>query len=69
MSKNSRQKFEYLENKKTFKVKQKAFFINFKELSVARNSLRPETVPLTPQAGRSNAIIPTVLPQEIYTLE
>ena len=69
MSKNSRQKFEYLENKKTFKVKQKAFFINFKELSVARNSLRPESVPLAPQAGRSNANIPTVLPQEIYTLE
>ena len=32
--------------KRAFKVKQKAFFIIFKELSVAKNYLRPESAPL-----------------------
>ena len=32
--------------KRVFKVKQKAFFIIFKELSVAKNCLRPESAPL-----------------------
>ena len=33
--------------KRPFKAKQKAFFITFKELSVAKNCLRPESVPLS----------------------
>ena len=49
MTKKSRQKFKYLENEKSFKVKQKAFFINFKWLSVAKNCLRPESVALNSQ--------------------
>ena len=32
--------------KRAFEVKQKAFFINFKALSVAKNHLRPESAPL-----------------------
>ena len=36
--------FKYLDDKKSFfKVKQKAFFIIFKRLSVAKNSVRPES--------------------------
>ena len=48
MTKNSRQKFNYHENKgeRAFKVKQKAFFIIFKVLSIAKNCLRPENAPL-----------------------
>ena len=34
MTKKSRQKFKYLENEKSFKMKQKAFFIIFKGLSL-----------------------------------
>ena len=47
MTKTSRQKFKYLE-KRAFKLKQKAIFITFKELSVAKNCLRLESAPLTP---------------------
>ena len=32
--------------KRPFEVKQKAFFIIFRGLSVAKNSLRPESAPL-----------------------
>ena len=32
--------------KKAFEVKCKVFFINFKEVSVAKNCLRPESAPL-----------------------
>ena len=46
MTKNSRQKFKYLENERAFKVKQKAFSIIFKGLSVIKNCLRPESVSL-----------------------
>ena len=34
MTKNSRQKFKYLEDKRAFKMKQKAFFIILKGLSL-----------------------------------
>ena len=47
MIKKSRQKLKYLENEnRTFKAKQKAFFINFQGLSVAKNCLRPESAAL-----------------------
>ena len=36
-----------LRTKRDFKMKYKAFFINFQGLSVDRNCLRPETAPLT----------------------
>ena len=36
-----------MRTKRTSKVKQKAFFINFKGFLVAKNSLRPERAPLT----------------------
>ena len=41
MTKKSRQIFIILRTKKSFKVKQNAFFIIFKGLSVAKISLRP----------------------------
>ena len=47
MTKKSRQKLKYLENEKSIGMKQKAFFINFKGLSVAKNCLRPESAPLS----------------------
>ena len=37
--------------KGAFEVKQKAFFIIFKELSVAKICLRPESAPLTLSAS------------------
>ena len=43
MIKKSSQKLKYLENKRAFKVKLKAFFIFFKGLSVIKNCLRPES--------------------------
>ena len=46
MTKKSRQKFKYLENEKSFKVKQKAFFIIFQGFSIAKNCLRLESAPL-----------------------
>ena len=54
MIRNSRQKFKYLEKERraykraqrASKVKQKAFFIIFKRLSVATNYLRPKIAPL-----------------------
>ena len=36
-----------MRTKRTSKVKQKAFFINFKGFLVAKNSLTPERAPLT----------------------
>ena len=36
-----------LRTEKAFLMKQKAFFISFQGLSVAKNCLRPETAPLT----------------------
>ena len=45
MTKRSRQKLKYLKNEWAFDVKQKGFFIIFKELSAAKNCLRPESVP------------------------
>ena len=47
MTKKSRQKLKYLENGKSFQVEKKAFFIIFKELSVAKNCFRPESAPLS----------------------
>ena len=46
MTKKWRLKFKYLENKSSFKVKWKVYFIIFKELSVPKNCLRPESAPL-----------------------
>ena len=46
MTKKTRQKLKYLKNEKSFRDEKKAFFIIFKELSVAKNCLRPESVPL-----------------------
>ena len=46
VTKNSRQTFNYLQNEKTFKVKQKAFFIIFKGISLTKNCLWPESAPL-----------------------
>ena len=45
MTKKSRQKVTYLEKKKAIKVKEKAIFCFFKELSVAKNCLRPGSAP------------------------
>ena len=47
MAKKSRQKLEYLRMKRAFELKQKAFFIIFKGLSVSKNCLRPESAPLS----------------------
>ena len=46
MTEKSRQKFKYLENKKSFKEEIKSIFIVFKRFSVAKNCLRPESAPL-----------------------
>ena len=59
MTKMSRQKHKYLENEKSFWVEIKAFFIIFKELSVAKNSFRPESTPL---------IIVTIFSDIIFSL-
>ena len=44
--KSQEKKLNILRTKRVFKVKQKAFFIIFKGLSVAKNCLRPEGAPL-----------------------
>ena len=46
MTRNSEQKLKYLKNEKSFQGELKTFFIILKELSVASNSVRPESVPL-----------------------
>ena len=46
MTKSQDKNLNILRTKRTFKVKQKAFFIIFKGLSVAKNCLRPESAPL-----------------------
>ena len=46
MTKNSRQKFKYLENEKSFQGEMKSICIFFKGLSVAKSCLRPDSVPL-----------------------
>ena len=46
MTKNSEQKLKYLKNEKSFQGELKTFFIILKELSVAFNSVRPESVSL-----------------------
>ena len=46
-NKKSRQKLNILRTKRAFEVKWKAFFIIFKELSVTKNCLRPESAPLS----------------------
>ena len=46
MTKKSRQNLNILRTKRAFKVKSKAFFINFKVLSNSKNCLRPESAPL-----------------------
>ena len=52
MTKKSRQKVKYLENKKSFLVEiEVAFLIIFKGLLVAENLLRPESAPLKKQIG------------------
>ena len=45
-SKKSRQNFKYLENEKSFWGETKGIFINFRELSITKNCLRHENVPL-----------------------
>ena len=47
MTKKSRQKFKYLENEITLKVKLKAFFNIFIGLSFAKNCPRRENAPTT----------------------
>ena len=46
MIKKSRRKSKYLENQKNFSGELRSIFHHFKGLSVARNCLRPESVPL-----------------------
>ena len=46
MTEKSRQKFQYLENEKSFSGEKKAFFKIFKGLSVAKKCLRPESASL-----------------------
>ena len=46
MTKTQDKNLNILRTKRAFKVKQKAFFIIFKELSVAKNCLRPESTSL-----------------------
>ena len=46
MTKKSIQKLKYLENEKSFYDKKKKFIL-FKELSVTKNCLRPESTPLS----------------------
>ena len=47
MTEKSRQKFKYLENKKSFQGEIKStFLIIFKGLSVGKSCLRPESAPL-----------------------
>ena len=60
MTGNSRQKFKYLNlnfvlTKRAFEVNKKAFFINFKGLSTAKNCLRPESVLLRNNYSRSQS--------------
>ena len=47
MTKMSGLNLNIFRTKRTFKIKQKAFFIVFKGVSVVRNCLRPESVSLT----------------------
>ena len=44
--KSQDKKLNILRTKRAFEVKYEAFFIIFKELSVAKNYLRPESAPL-----------------------
>ena len=46
MNKKSREKLKDLENEESFDVNWKAFFINFKGISAAKNCLRPESAPV-----------------------
>ena len=46
MTKNSRQKFKSLENKKRFQREMKSTFHHFKGSSVAKFCFRPESAPL-----------------------
>ena len=50
MTKKSRQKLKYLENEKSFWGDTKRIFVIFKELSVVKNCLRPESATLKPVA-------------------
>ena len=43
MTKKLRQNLNILRRKRNFKVKEKAFFMIFKELSVAKSCLRPKS--------------------------
>ena len=45
--KKSEQKCKYLKNGRTFNMKQKAFFVILKRLSIARNCLEPGSWPLS----------------------
>ena len=51
MAKNSRQKFKYVENKKSFKGEIKGIFHHFKGLSVGKIFLRPESASLNERAS------------------
>ena len=47
MTKKSRKKFKYLENKNNFQGEIKIIFIIFKELSVTKTYLKRENAPLS----------------------
>ena len=46
MTKKLKQKFKHLEDKKRFQGEKKSFYIIFKELSVAKNGIRPASAPI-----------------------
>ena len=56
MTKKSRQKYKYFENKKSFYVEYKPFFIIFNKLSVAKNCLRPESAPSNAKCEFNNKL-------------
>ena len=51
---NQDKNLNILRMKRAFAVKQKAFFIIFKGLSIAKNCLRPENAPLRVHASIIN---------------
>ena len=46
MTEKSKQKFKYLENKKSFQDEIKSIFHHFKGISIVKNCLRPESAAL-----------------------
>ena len=56
MTKNSTQKFKNLENDRAFTVKYKPFPVSFKGFPVAKNCLKPESVPLSSSSNKQSSI-------------